>query len=202
MKNVLLIFFLLNLVSCEKDSKTTNPSLVGIVNENMYSETFSPNLSLDYTWDDCGYGPGKDSIDLYKDGIYDFKISAKFLDYSAFMICCGNADCLPNGITYSFSSINKVAFATYLVPFNDFNLRYADTLSKGSQLDSISNWNSNTNVWSMDYGNEYSGAWYFSDKDCYLGLRVGDSTDYKYGWVRISTDSDHNLIFKEYAIGK
>jgi hypothetical protein len=200
MKKTILFLLVIFSFSCEKDKKTQNPILTGIINDNMYHATLEPAIFMNYIWDGCGYGIGNDSIDLLNDGIYNIRLSAKFLDYNAFLACCGNADCWPFGIVYSISSINKIEIATYLVPFSDFNIRYADTLSEGYRIDTISSWHQATSVWSMDYGYEYSGAWYFIKEDSYLGIRMGDSTHYNYGWIKVGTNSDHNLVFKEYAI--
>jgi hypothetical protein len=201
MKKAMLIFLVIFTLSCEKENKTRIPVFAGVINEGMYYTTLDPVLSINYVEISCGYGIGKDSIDLLNDGIYDIRLIAKFLlDYQVFLDCCGNADCIPNGVRYRISSLNNINIATYNVSWWDnLYFTYADTLNSGYRIDTLKNWQSSVDLWCCDYS-PYVGSWYFIKNDKYLAIRMGDSTDYKYGWIKIGTNSDHNLVSKEYAV--
>jgi hypothetical protein len=211
MKNALLLFLVAFLISCENENstnkqenkETTNPVTTGTIDTNMFHQIFAPEFSIVYVWNDCGYGNGKDSIDLLNDGKFDFRLTATFLDNHAFDSCCGNMDCWPSGLSYNFKSLNKIEIATYEDIYSEFStFTFADTLKVNYRVDTISHWQSRVDLWCNDYPYPHQGAWYYLENDRYLAIRMGDSTDYKYGWIKIGTNTDHNLVFKEYALEK
>jgi hypothetical protein len=203
MKKILLISLVIFIFSCENEETIDQPVFAGVINENMYFEDLSPYVKLNIIWDNCGQGEGYDSIDLFKDGRYDIFIHANFIDWHALNACCGGMDCEPIFIWYWIYSKRDIYFSSYDELWESENTlwNYADTLSEDYRIDTIVNWKYSTKLWCYDTPVSH-GAWYNLSKDMYLGIRTGDSTNFKYGWILVGGNSNRNLIFKEYAIEK
>ena len=206
MKKTALFFLLVVLFSCVKENivdntKIDQPVFAGAANDNMFHEDITPDFSLDYTWNGCGHAEGRGTIDLLGDGRYVMNLRVGFLDYGAFLDCCPvNMDCIPTGNHYSVYSPDTVEMATYKHPHYDYYFTFADTINAGYRIDTIENWHWSVSLWSIDY--PVTGSWWYISSDKYLALRVRDSNDYKYGWMRVGTNYDHNLVFKEFSLEK
>ena len=202
-KVIVTLLVILSSTSCEKkqDNNARLPIIAGTINDNMLSYNFTPETKITYVWDGRGYGTGSDSIDLLNDASIDFTISAKFLDYNAFLACCpAGTDCLPYGMNYWFIPRTKISVAV-CSDTGEFHFTFADTLNTGYRIDPIQRWSDKAKMWCLDYPYPYEGTWYFvKSEDKYLAIRMGDSTNYKYGWIRLGADPDHNLVFKGYAV--
>jgi hypothetical protein len=204
MKNILFIFILFFTISCEKSDKDPFlPVIAGSVNEDMFFRALDPEIIIDISWTQCGYGIGEDSIDFNQDGDFDLFFDVQFLDQELFWSpeCCPPyLDCWPNSVEFSIYGSQNTYIASYYELWDEIYFwDYADTIPEGFRIDTITKWENGTMLWS-ETTPVSDGAWYKLNKTMYLGIRFGDSTNYKYGWIEVIGSVDNNPIFKSYAI--
>jgi len=200
-----IIYYSLILVfiwSCKKDNiPVIQQVFTGKVNSNMNYVKFQSGFKLSYNFV-CGYGDAQDSIDLFGDKKYDIIIKARFLDFKGFLDCCpDHVECIPENLRYRLTFKNKIKVYGYTEVLHEYKFLLADTLGGNTRIDTLkSNWHNEIDLWNNSYPYPFQGRWYFIAEDRFLALRIGESSPFKYGWIKIGASTDHNLIFKEYAI--
>lgn len=203
MKKIFYYSLILIIVgSCKKDNvNNLQQVFAGKVNSNMDDVKFQSEFKLSYTFV-CGYGDAQDSIDLFEDKKYDIIIKARFLDYTGFLACCSdNTDCLPTNLRYQLTFRNNIKAYGYNEVFQEYKFLLADTLGFNTRIDTMkTNWYDIIELWNNNYPHPHQGKWYFIEEDKFLAIRIGGSSPFKYGWIKIGSTRDHNLIFKEYAL--
>lgn len=203
MKKVIYFFLILILAgSCKKDNVIgTQQVFAGKVNSNMNYVKFQPGFKLRYNFV-CGYGDAQDSIEMFGDKKYDIIIKARFLDFNGFLDCCPNhLECIPENLRYRLTFRNKIKVYGYNEVFGEYKFLLADTLGFNARIDTLqSNWHNEIDLWNNSYPHTFQGRWYFVTEDRFLALRIGESSPFKYGWIKLGASTDHNLLFKEYAV--
>lgn len=167
----------------------------------MNNFKFRSEFQLSYNFV-CGYGDAQDSIDLFEDKKYDILIKARFLDFNGFLACCPtHVDCIPTNLSYQLTFRNHIKAHGYQEVFQNSKFLLADTLGLNTRIDTLTTyWNDKIELWNNNYPHPHQGKWYFIEEDKFLAIRLGESSPFKYGWIKIGTNSEHNLIFKEYAL--
>jgi len=102
----------------------------------------------------------------------------------------------PNDLPTGFDSLAARAVSPTIEFLDNSTWHYADALDVNYIIDSNSHWSSN----SIILGTFVNAGQFNGKGEKYLGFRIIEGNDYKYGWIRLKC-SQHNdtLIIYDYA---
>jgi len=101
-----------------------------------------------------------------------------------------------NNLPTSFDSLAARAMSTSIEFLDNSTWHYADALNENDVINSSAHWSSNSVVLGT-----FANSGQFNGKgQKYLGFRIPDGSNYKYGWIKLKC-SEHNdtLIIYDYA---
>jgi hypothetical protein len=211
MRNIFICFMILLVLfgSCKKDKDEARKAVyAGLYDTTFIYHEFVPPFKVNILWDSLNYyGDGKDSIDLSLDSNYDLLISFHLLydenyqTYHEGSPLQFNCKLIPkNGleIATQIESITVHGSTT-------ISLTWVDALKYNESIDNISSWSSGeTMMWCGDtYTMFSSGCWFkLSNSEMYIGIRMKNNSQYKYGWIKVNGISRENILFLSYALEK
>lgn len=96
----------------------------------------------------------------------------------------------PNALPANFDSLAVRANSPTIEFLDNSTFKYADACSENSVIDSNSSWSSNSVVLGT-----FANAGQFNGRGIkYLGIRIPNGTNYKYGWIKIKCSVDNDSL--------
>jgi hypothetical protein len=209
MKNTInYLFFFVLLNSCSNNDDQ-NPVFAGEYDSNFIFHEFNPSLSINLKFNKLtDYYEGADSIDINLDEKFDLFIEQQMpipIDSIS-----------PTNSKYPFFKLTpknslELAERYFVYPAGHGytqKVSWIDTLSVHQRINNIQYWSKTTEfrlMWGIPpstFGTSF-GFWYDVTKpELYVGIRMKNGSDYKYGWIKVDATSKENMLFMSYAIEK
>jgi hypothetical protein len=196
------------LVSCEKED-TRKAVYAGVYDGTFIYHEFVPPFKVTILWDSLNYyGDGKDSIDLNLDGNYDLIISFHLLNYEAYINQYVKNLTFPFYCTLIFKNGLEITTQTESLSVHNYtilSIAWVDTLKYSDRIDNISSWSTGgAQMWWVYPSYLLSaGCWSnLSNSEMYIGMRMKNNSQYKYGWIKVNGISRENILFLSYALEK
>jgi hypothetical protein len=203
-----MFLFLILLNSCSNEDDQI-PVFAGEYDSNFIYHEFNPHLSIDLKFNILtDYYEGVDSIDINLDEKFDLYIEQQ-------MPVPINSISPTNSI-YPFCKLitkNSLELAEkyFIYPAGHGYTQKAtwiDTLYVQQRIDNLQYWSKATEfrlMWGIPpstFGTSF-GFWFeITNPEMYVGIRMKNGSDYKYGWIKVDATSLENMRFISYAIEK
>lgn len=189
----ILLFFLaaLALLSCKKDPIDIGPADPPPVYAGIHDTTFQYfeyTRGLSILWDAQKlYGVCMDSLDIDKDGTFDFFMTLHILNPDSLHLLPG----LPEPFPYcKLHTINGFEMASYEENYyiglgQTRSITFIDRLDFNERVDVLSDWLTSGNMWAENPGGFVTppyGDWHDASSENYIAL---NKEGQKYGWVKL-----------------
>jgi len=198
---------MLFITACKK-TDSRKAILAGKYDSDLNFYKFDPDFRVDLVSDSVdNFKSGTDSIDIDQDGSYDLIVQLRIYESKKndtnlkqeFYPFCNLM--IKNGLEVATRT------ETYYIGLGQTSyVNWTDTIPYQNRIDGLTNWSGtdvNRWMWGVpptSFWGSY-GCWYnLVDADKYIGIRMKNNSEFKYGWIKVHQISRHDFSFVSYAI--